>query len=122
MAIHDRLPPTLSRQAGQLIRKVDAGCVAKLAGMIAGPVQRQRIAAARAAVRLGMAEDLRGALLELLTDPDNVIRRLGVELLAEDRSPEVVEALREMKSDPSPRVRLAAGRALAEAPAVAVTP
>lgn len=118
VAIHDRPSPALCRQAGQLIRKIDRECGAKLTAMIAGPVLRQRVAAARAAVRLGLSEEVRGGLLELLKDPDNVVRRLGVELLAEDRSDEVVRALREMTTDASPRVRSAAQRVLDEAEAV----
>lgn len=112
IAIQDRLSPALCLQAGQLIRKIDPDCVGKLADMIGGPVQRQRIAASLAVTRLGMGAELRRALLGLLADPDNVIRRIGVEVLADDRAPEVVDALREMTADPSPRVRQAAERAL----------
>jgi HEAT repeat protein len=113
IAISDRLTPTLCRQAGRLVRKVDPDCVAKLAAMISSPFQRQRIAAAQSVVRLGMVEELREALLGLLEDEDNMIRRIGVEILAEDRTPEVLAAIRELASDPSPRVRQAVERALA---------
>lgn len=113
IAISDRLTPTLCRQAGRLVRKIDPDCVAKLAAMIGSPFQRQRIAAAQSVVRLGMVEELRDALLGLLEDEDNMIRRIGVEILAEDPTPEVIAAIRELASDPSPRVRQAVERALA---------
>ncbi|HEX6985809.1 MAG TPA: HEAT repeat domain-containing protein, partial [Planctomycetaceae bacterium] len=115
LAIHDRLPPELCLRAGRLVRKVDPDSPAKLAAMIAGPVQRQRIAAAQAAGRLGMADDVRPALLGLLADEDAALRRVGVEALAGDPSPEVLTALRDLAADPSPRVRQAAARALADA-------
>lgn len=121
ITISDRLSPTLCRQAGQLVRKIDPDCVAKLAVMIGSPFQRQRIAAAQSVVRLGLVAELREALLGLLEDEDNLIRRIGVEILAEDRTPTVVAALSELLSDPSPRVRQAAEKALAGGRAVVTT-
>jgi HEAT repeat protein len=112
IAIHERLSPMMCQQAGQLVRKIDPNYVGKLAAHLAGPVQRQRIATAQAIGRLGMAVALREQLLTMLIDEDSAVRRVAVEVLSEDRSPDVLHALEGLRTDASPRVRQAVERAL----------
>ncbi len=54
ISTHERLSPTICRHLGELVRKIDPDCVAKLTAVLTGPVQRQRIATAQAVARLGL--------------------------------------------------------------------
>jgi HEAT repeat protein len=69
-----------------------------------------------------MGAELRHALLGLLKDEDAAIRRLGVEVLAGDRSPEVLDALRDLAADPSARVRQTVEQVLAGEPLTEAAP
>ncbi len=51
----------------------------------------------------------------MLVDDDSSVRRIAVEVLSEDPSPEVLIALEELRLDPSPRVRQAIERAIEHA-------
>jgi len=112
IAMHERLSPTMCRQIGELVRKIDSDCIPKLTAVLTGPVQRQRIATAQAVARLGMTAPLREPLLAMLVDDDSSVRRAAVEVLSDDPSPEVLLALEELRTDPSLRVRQAVERAI----------
>ncbi|MBA3313214.1 MAG: HEAT repeat domain-containing protein [Planctomycetota bacterium] len=112
VAIHERLTPTMCFQAGQLVRKIDPDCASKLAAVLAGPVQRQRIATTQAIGRLGLVAEMREPLLQMLHDDDSAVRRVAVEVLSDDQSPEVMRALEDLRADSSPRVRQAVERSL----------
>ena len=115
ISMHERLSPTICRQIGELVRKIDPECVAKLTAILTGPVQRQRISTAQAVGRLGMTQAMLEPLLAMLVDEDSSVRRVAVEVLSEDPSPEVLLALEELRTDPSPRVRQAIERAIEHA-------
>lgn len=116
ISMHERLSPTICRQIGELVRKIDPECIAKLTAILTGPVQRQRIVTAQAVARLGMTAALREPLLAMLADEDSAVRRVAVEVLSDDPSPEVLLALEELRMDSSPRVRQAVERAVETAP------
>ena len=65
------------------------------------------------AARGGQGARVRERFLGALTQPDPEVRRLAATLLGELGAVEAVPALSRMLADPSPRVRFAAGQALA---------
>jgi HEAT repeat protein len=112
--LFEHLDRNLCLRVGALIRKTDPDCVHKLMDELNQPIRRRRIRAARAAEALGLAPDVERGLLAMLSDDDSIVRRIAAELLVCIPSPEVIVGLTALLQDPSPRVRDAADRSLAE--------
>ena len=113
LGLIDHLDPAACRRAGSLIQKVDATAVESLSRELANPVRRKRIRAARACRMMGMQQSVVPALLAMLEDNDNLVRRTALEVLQGVSVPEVLQAVRSLTDDPSPRVRETASRTLA---------
>jgi hypothetical protein len=112
--LFEHLDRNLCLRVGALIRKTDPGCVHKLTDELNQPIRRRRIRAARGAEALGLAPDVERGLFSMLSDEDSIVRRIAAEILVCVPSPEVIVGLTALLQDPSPRVRDAAERSLAE--------
>ena len=112
--IFDHLDPAVSRRAGALVQKIDPDCHQKLVTELTQPVRRRRIRAALAARQLGLAHEVQGCLVMMLSDADTQVRRTAAEVLGDIPNAEVVAGLTVLLNDSSPRVREAAERSLEE--------
>lgn len=114
LTIFEHLDETVGRRSGDLMRKIDPDWRPKLIAELASPIQRRRIRAARAAHALGLARDAQDGLVEMLSAAETLVRRTAAEVLGDVPTAEVVAALAAVLHDPSPRVREAAERSLAD--------
>lgn len=112
LGLFEQLDSPTCRRAGTLIQKIDPNVVLKLRREMASPIRPRRIRAARAAVALGMQNDVLGAVVAMLDDGDSLVRRTGAEVLGTMSGLEATLALQNALDDPSPRVRDAVRRAL----------
>jgi len=110
--LFEHLDASVCLKAGGILRKVDPDCVEQLRAELSGPVARKRIRAARAALALGMQNDLAADLRGMARDQDALIRRTAAEILGDLAATESFETLTGLVKDPNPRVRDAAERAL----------
>jgi len=110
----DQIDPDACRKAGDLIQKIDPGCIAKLEKELENPVRRKRIRAARAALALNMHEKIEKSIIEMLKDKDSHVRRIAVEILGEIDTEDSKRAIKLIQFDPSIRVKNEAAKALAK--------
>lgn len=108
----DSLSPQGCRNAGELLRKVDSGWQSDLVRELHSPVRQKRVRAIRAARAFGLHRDLVSELLELLADPDVIVRRTAIDAVCDVPSSSVAGALSRLLQDDSPRIRNAAKAAL----------
>jgi HEAT repeat protein len=99
-------------QAGELIQKIDPLTIRKLNVELRNPIQGRRIRAARGAFAMGLHLQVLPALISLLQDEDDMVRRVIAEILGHVANPEVVSSLEAIISDPNPRVREIAEQSL----------
>jgi HEAT repeat protein len=92
--------------------KISPESVDELSREMANPIRRHRIRAAHAALAMGLQEQVLPSLMAMLEDGEALVRRTGVEVLAEVTNMAVVEVLENLKDDPSKRVRDTAEQSL----------
>lgn len=112
LRLSEHLDPETCRRAAAVIRKTDPDCVGKLLKEMAAPLARMRIRAARTALALDLQTEVVPGLLSLAEDADAFVRQAAAEVLGHVPLPEVVEALKQLYHDGSPRVRDEARRSL----------
>ena len=113
LKMFDELPPKVCRRAGDLIQKIEPDCIEKLDRELANPICRRRIRAARAALAMGLHEQVFNSLAALLNDDDTLVRRTAADVLGHVAMPESVEVLRRVAADDdSDRVRKTAEESL----------
>jgi hypothetical protein len=105
LEMFDKMQPELCRLAGGLMVKISPESVGELSREMANPIRRHRIRAAHAALAMGLQEQVLPSLMAMLEDGEALVRRTGVEVLAEVTNMAVVEVLENLKDDPSKRVR-----------------
>ncbi len=120
--LFDELEPRLQVAVGKLVQKIDPETVLKLREQMQHPIRRKRIRAARAALAMKLHHDVFDALLVMVGDSDNLVRRTAAEVLGKIGTQEAVAALHELTHDASPRVREAAVTAIIEAQGRAASP
>lgn len=102
------LSPGQSRQCGEALLKINPNAPEELIGEIDHPFRRRRIRGIEAAEALGFIGEVLPSLLEKLDDPEASVRCAVIETLGRNPTPEGVQAIRKMTSDPHRQVRGAA--------------
>lgn len=110
--MYDHLEPRLCLAVGKLIQKIDSHAVDKLQQEMSVAIRRRRIRAARAALAMGVQNQVLNALLSMSQDTDTLVRRTALEVLGSIPTRQVAAVLTEHLNDASPRVREAAARSL----------
>jgi HEAT repeat protein len=113
LEMFDQLDHRLHLPVGELVRKIDPLAIDSLKKEILHEVRRRRIKALRVALALNLHADVDDAVRASARDADPLVRRMAIEILRHLPSPETVDALKVLLHDPSPRIREAAGAALA---------
>jgi len=113
LELFDDLLPMTCLRAGRLITKIDPDSLNILREELYHPIRQRRIRAIRAARAFGVHHQCEPELLELLADPDYVVRRTIIDVLSEIPTPAVDEELRLLLGDENVRIREAAAAALA---------
>lgn len=108
LKIFGDLSPGQSRQCGQALLKINPNAPEELIREIDHPFRRRRIRAIAAAAAIGLLDEVLPSLLEKLDDPEASVRCTAIEALGRNPSPEAVQAIRKMTSDPHRQVRGAA--------------
>lgn len=96
------------RQCGRALLKINPNAPEELIREIEHPFRRRRIRAIEAAEALGFLGEVFPSLLEKLNDPEASVRCAVIETLGRNPTPEGVQAIRKMTSDPHRQVRGAA--------------
>lgn len=112
LEMYDHLEPRLCLAVGKLIQKIDPQAVEKLQQEMSVAIRRRRIRAARAALAMGLQQQVLIALLTMAQDSDTLVRRTALEVLGSIPTRQVASVLNEHLNDSSPRVREAAARSL----------
>lgn len=112
LQIYDHLDPQVCRAVGRLIQKIDVQTITKLRHELVTAIRRKRIRAARAALALGLHEQVADALVLMTQDTDALVRRTAAEVLGEVSAAASARPLTALLEDPSPRVREAARHSL----------
>jgi hypothetical protein len=113
--LFDQLEPRMQVAVGKLVQKIDPDTIQKLSEQMQHPIRRKRIRAARSALAMKLHHHVVDALLVMVGDTDNLVRRTAAEVLGKVATREAAQALTDLTHDPSPRVREAAAAALTEA-------
>ncbi len=108
----EQIDDAVCERAAQVIQKIDPECISQLIQELLSPVNSHRAKAALAASKMGLVRDVVPAILEMLDDTDPLIRRVGIQVLADVPSQSVRSAVEPFLDDPSARVRDAAKQTL----------
>lgn len=112
LGMYDQLDPTICVAVGRLLLKIDPDTPARLRQEMLHAIRRKRIRAARGALALRLHQHVADALLEMSHDSDNLVRRTAAEVLGHVGTPESALRLKELRHDPSPRLREVAAAGL----------
>lgn len=105
MKSFDRLDPRTRELAARALAKIDPRITGRLAGELASLDPDRRLKALRIVEYVEVESDLRGLLVELLTDPDRRVRATVVKVLQLSGSADGMRLLAGALSDPDGRVR-----------------
>ena len=108
----DNLNDDSRKTTGSLVRKVDLELVPQLVEEFQSQSRRARVRAIEIADTLRVYKEVSNELIELLQDPDHVVRAAAAETLRHCRTPEVQQALQHATRDGSAAVQLAAQTSL----------
>lgn len=112
LELYQDLPAAFGPRAGELLFQVDRDAEASLAHELRHPIRHRRIRAALAVDRLHLQGIAMSALIEMVHDPDALVRRTVSEVLGHWPALESRLALEKLATDASPRVRETAAAAL----------
>jgi HEAT repeat protein len=121
-ASFENLSPEARFTTGRLVRRIDSSAVIAVQDELAAPTRSRRKRALEMVVVLGVVDELRGSVIELLTDEDQFLRIEAINVLATDDSQTARQALRDALLDSHPLVQQAAEAALARLATGAVLP
>ncbi|MCA9072225.1 MAG: HEAT repeat domain-containing protein, partial [Planctomycetaceae bacterium] len=105
LAKFEAMSPRARKNGAELLEKIDRDYLSKLTQEYHHAIRRRRIRALRATAAFGWQPKVLPALLEMLKDDDNLIRRTTIEVLEHIPSGQTIAALVALKNDPSERVR-----------------
>lgn len=108
----DMMDEEVRHSTGRLVKKVDPLAVGELQSELSAQARTRRLRALEAAPYIGAVPDVEPQIIELLADSDHFVRSESAKVLAECRSAESRQALRQALLDPSVMVREAAERSL----------
>lgn len=113
LASFDILNEAARRSTGKLVRRIDPQTVPLLREQFQADSRTKRLRAVAMAIVLELCEEFEAEALELLSDPDHVVRTEAARLLGYCPSPAAGEALRKALQDGSVVVQEAAAAAIA---------
>jgi HEAT repeat protein len=113
LATFDMLTPEARQTTGKLVGRIDPHATAVLTEELASAARNRRIRALDAAVAVGVAPSLEDSMLQMLKDPDHLLRAKAAEALRYCDTPRVRQSLREHLLDSNQVVQLAAEESLA---------
>jgi HEAT repeat protein len=113
LATFDMLTPEVRQTTGRLVGRIDPNAAVVLREEMDSTVRNRRMRALEAVGAIGAAPTLEGPLLQMLKDPDHLLRAKAAEVLRYCDTPRVRQSLREHLIDPNQVVQLAAEESLA---------
>ena len=125
LASFDMLDEDVAQNTAFLVMRIDPDATSKLAAEFEGPSRTRRKRAINIAVVMNAVRDVEQHLVDLLSDPDHLLRAEAAQALKYCDSPATRQALRELLLDRSPSVQEAAEQTLqsfAEAASPPTTP
>ncbi len=114
VAAFDMLDEDVRRNTGRLVKKIDPQSVALLHEELRSPIRTRRLRGLSIARAIDCVQSVEGAIVEMLSDEDHLVRMEAASALGEAVTPAGVAALQQALADSSEVVREAAQRSLAE--------
>lgn len=112
LASFDSLDEESQKSSGELMLKIDAKAIPKLADELSNGNRNRRLRAVHVVETLGLVEQLDENVADVLEEDDYYVRLEAVRVLGRCRSSFSRRVLRDAMMDPSTKVRLAAEKAL----------
>lgn len=102
---YEEFNPQVRHSVGKLLQKLNPKSILELSRMMAHPLRKRRIRAARCAQALNLHDQLIPALASLIEDPDDTVRRTSAEVLTTIDLPAARQALVPLLTDENARIR-----------------
>ena len=102
---YEEFNPQVRPSVGKLLQKLNPKTILEFSRMMAHPLRKRRIQAARCAQALNLHDQLIPALASLIEDPDDTVRRTSAEVLTTIDLPAARQALVPLLTDENARIR-----------------
>ncbi|MFK7776501.1 MAG: HEAT repeat domain-containing protein [Gimesia sp.] len=109
---YEEFNPQVRPSVGKLLQKLNPKTILEFSRLMAHPLRKRRIQAARCAQALDIHDQLIPALASLIEDPDDTVRRTSGEILTSIDLPSARQALVPLLTDGNARIREIATKVL----------